>query len=103
MGYSTCEGRPRGYHRERRTCDYCDACGTCQERRMVHMWCWRCCGQITACEGECAERLANHIVEHGPPQGTWATRPEIVRGYNRARNILKRFDLPVQSVLVLTN
>ncbi len=91
MGHTTCLGRPEARHLEARTCDGCDRCPWCDKLTMANLWCWQCCGKLTACTG-CALRLAEHIVEKGPPPATPEGDfrfPEALAGYRAALSITR--------------
>lgn len=96
MGYTTCLGKPSWPHRETRSCDGCDRCPRCAGFTAVNLWCWKCCGKLTACP-ECALRLAEHIVKSGPaPEETGIEGvvgnfrfPEALAGYRAALSITR--------------
>ncbi len=94
MGYSTCLGKPSWPHQETRSCSSCDRCPICEKFAEVNLWCWKCCGKLTACP-DCAPALAQHIVDQGPaPEETGIEGvvgnfrfPEALAGYRAALSI----------------
>lgn len=70
MGYSTCAGFALDPHKEKRSCDACDKCPTCDDFRPTSLYCWRCCGPIRVCP-DCAFEVAAHVVSVGPPPAEW--------------------------------
>ena len=92
MGYSTCLGRPSWPHQETRTCDGCDRCPSCAKFTAINLWCWVCCGKMTACPN-CAPRMAAHIVERGDPgllpEADQFRFAEALAGYRAALSITR--------------